>query len=339
MNYKIRKISDINVALLNEFYKAAYPNRYNNLNNHWRWYYRMGYNNFEPIIIEVNSKIIGMAGLIPSKLKYNNLITEAIWFTDFFILKEFRNKGYGSILTKEWMKICPVQITFCNNKSLQIFKKFSWQSNSKTCRNIKPINLLRIIPFIKNFDFTLNKKIQKIFLREKNKDYKTLSPKQIENNDILKLCNLENKKKLNEELFSIIHDEDWFKWRLVESPYRKNIYLFKNNSDVIIANIFEYKNLKRLNVLYSYLNNLNNTEIYDLVVDWSFKNKIDYVWYINNQDNILFKENKIISNFFKKRINFACWSQDEAILSNLKKGLSNSQGSDSDIDSILFQDQ
>ena len=142
MNYKIRKISDINVALLNEFYKAAYPNRYNNLNNHWRWYYRMGYNNFEPIIIEVNSKIIGMAGLIPSKLKYNNLITEAIWFTDFFILKEFRNKGYGSILTKEWMKICPVQITFCNNKSLQIFKKFSWQSNSKTCRNINYYHIL-----------------------------------------------------------------------------------------------------------------------------------------------------------------------------------------------------
>ena len=104
MNYKIRKISDINVALLNEFYKAAYPNRYNNLNNHWRWYYRMGYNNFEPIIIEVNSKIIGIAGLISSKLKYCNKVSEAIWFTDFFILKEFRNKGYGLKLINHLIK-------------------------------------------------------------------------------------------------------------------------------------------------------------------------------------------------------------------------------------------
>ena len=140
MNYKIRKISEINKASLDAFFKAAYPDRYNNLVNHWRWYYRLDYNNFEPIVIEVNSEIIGMAGLISSKLKYCNKVSDAIWFTDFIILKEFRNKGYGSILTKEWMKICPIQITFCNNESLKVFKKFSWQSNNDTYRNIKPIN-------------------------------------------------------------------------------------------------------------------------------------------------------------------------------------------------------
>ena len=41
----------------------------------------------------------------------------------------------------------------------------------------------------------------------------------------------------------------------------------------------------------------------------------------------------------KKKINFACWSSDKTIFSNLAKGLSNSQGFDSDIDSTLFQDQ
>mgnify|MGYP001217693032 FL=1 len=339
MNYKIRKISDVNSALLSEFYKTAYPYRYNNLNNHWRWYCRLGYNDFEPIVIEVNSKIVGMASLISSKLEYRNQINEAIWFTDFFILKEFRNKGYGSILTKEWMKICPIQITFCNDESLKVFKKFSWQSNSDTYRNIKPINLLRMIPLVKNFSFILNKKFQKFFLRQKNKDYKDINPRQIEDSDVSALCNLENKKEFNKELFSIVHDEDWFKWRLIECPYKSNIYIFKNDLDVIIANIFEYKNLKRFNILYSYINDSSNKEIYDLIINWSFKNKIDYVWYINNQDNIFFKEKEIISTFFKKKINFACFSQNETILSNLKKGLSNSQGSDSDIDSILFQDQ
>ena len=171
------------------------------------------------------------------------------------------------------------------------------------------------------------------------KDYKTLIPKQIENNDILELCNLENKKESSKDLFSIVHDEEWFKWRLVDSPYKSNIYIFKNNLDVIIGNIFKHNNLKRFNILYSYISDSIDREIYDLVIDWSIKNKIDYIWYINNQENIFFKETEITSNFLKKKINFACWSEDKAILSNLKKGLSNSHGFDSDIDSILFKDQ
>ena len=86
MNYKIKKISETDELLLFNFFKSAYPNRCNNLIKHWRWYYRLGYNNFEPIVIELNSKIIGMAGLIPSKLNLGNKVTEAIWFIDFFIL-------------------------------------------------------------------------------------------------------------------------------------------------------------------------------------------------------------------------------------------------------------
>ena len=51
-----------------------------------------------------------------------------------------------------------------------------------------------------------------------------------------------------------------------------------------------------------------------------------------------FKEVEFFNKFFRKKINFACWSDDKNVLSSLKKGLSNSQGCDSDIDSSLFQD-
>ena len=268
MNYKIKKISETKEILLNDFFKSAYPDRYKNLVNHWRWYYRLGYKDFEPIIIEVNSKIIGMAGLIPSKLKYGNKITEAIWFIDFFILKEFRGKGYGSIITKEWMKICPVQITFCNNESLKIFKKFSWEHNKKTYRKVKPTNLLRVIPILKNFNFIFKKKSQ---------SFETITSKQIENNDITKICSLEYEKKLNKDLFSIVHDEEWFKWRLINSPYKKNIYIFKNNSDIIIGNIFRHNHYKRLNILYSHIRDPLTNEMYKSLINWSLDNKIDYI--------------------------------------------------------------
>ena len=328
MNYKIRKISSISKNLLYDFFKLAYPHRYTNLIEHWKWFYRLGYNDYEPIVIEVDSRIIGMAGLTPSKLRCNEKILESIWFTDFIILKEFRNKGYGSILTKEWMKICPTQITFCNNESLKIFKKFSWESNNHTYRNVKPINILNIIPLINKFNFQ----------SKRNKSFVSINPRRIENSDISKLCNLENKKKFNTELFSIIHDEEWFKWRLIDCPFKSNIYLFENNADVIIGNIFNYNKQKRFNIIYSYIDNPVDRGIYDLVIDWSFKNEVDYIWYINNQENVFFKEVEFFNKFFRKKINFACWSDDKNVLSNLKKGLSNSQGCDSDIDSSLFQD-
>jgi len=41
----------------------------------------------------------------------------------------------------------------------------------------------------------------------------------------------------------------------------------------------------------------------------------------------------------KKKINYACWAKDIKKFSHLEKGLSNSQGSDSDLDSILYQDE
>ena len=87
--------------------------------------------------------------------------------------------------------------------------------------------IIKNIVYNKNFNFKLNKNFQSFFL--KNKSCKTINPKLIENSHISKLCILENKRILNKHLFSIVHDEDWFKWRLLDSPYKSNIYIFEKN--------------------------------------------------------------------------------------------------------------
>ena len=40
MNYKIKKISEINQDTLNQFFKMAFPSRYQALSKHWKWYYK-----------------------------------------------------------------------------------------------------------------------------------------------------------------------------------------------------------------------------------------------------------------------------------------------------------
>ena len=68
LRYKINKISEVETDLLSEFYKKTYQKRHNSLTNNWRWWYRVGYNEFEPIVISVDNKIIGLAGLLPIDL-------------------------------------------------------------------------------------------------------------------------------------------------------------------------------------------------------------------------------------------------------------------------------
>ena len=117
-NYNIVKISEVKSNELSEFYKKVFLNRHKTLSSHWKWWYRLKYLDFEPLILLSDNKIIGQAGLIPLKLIIDNKIIPAIWFIDFVVLPEYQGKGFGQILTEEWMKICPNQITFCNEKSL-----------------------------------------------------------------------------------------------------------------------------------------------------------------------------------------------------------------------------
>ena len=166
-NFKIKKLSEIKHEKLIEFYSKVFRNKEKRLINNFQWCYRNGYNNLEPIVIEIENLIIGHAGLIPVDFKINGKINPAIWFTDFVILPEFRSKGYGELLTKEWMKLCPIQITFCNNSSLRIFKKLGWKESLDFQRIVIPINHFKFIPIIKRFNLkNINKNLKNLFTKK-----------------------------------------------------------------------------------------------------------------------------------------------------------------------------
>lgn len=337
MNYKIKKISEINQDTLNQFFKMAFPSRYQALSKHWKWYYKFSYSNFEPLFLEYNSSIIGMAGLIPEKLSLNGKFEQAIWFTDFYILKKYRKKGFGTILTNEWMKICPVQITYCNENSLKIFIKHGWKHNNKMVRKIDPINIFKFIPILKKIDLISNSSLLKKILQKDVKNNKSINPKRVEHKNITEYCNLEEKKVNNDNVISIVRDENWFKWRLIDCPYASDIYEFRCNGDIILAHIIKVNNFARLNILYTFINDTENNDLFSLVFNWCLNNSIDYIWSLCDGQNKLLKETILNNLLFKKKLNFACWAENVNTLTHLKKGLSNSHGFDSDLESNQYQ--
>ena len=66
--YKINKISEVAKDQLLDFYKTTYYPRHKSLISNWHWWYRVGYNEFEPLVISIDNKVIGQAAYLPTEL-------------------------------------------------------------------------------------------------------------------------------------------------------------------------------------------------------------------------------------------------------------------------------
>tara|TARA_Y200000002_G_scaffold373629_1_gene373064 strand:- start:307 stop:1263 length:957 start_codon:yes stop_codon:yes gene_type:complete len=311
----IKKISEIDKEKLEKFYQNSFQFEKTVLED-YNWRYRANFNEFEPLVLLIDNQLCGHAGLVPIKIKINEKEKNAIWFTDFFINPEHRSKGYGELLTEEWMKICPIQITFCNEQSLKVFKKFNWSSNSKVSRKIEFNNYLKILPIFR-------KPNQIKFNLDEIDDLKLM---ELNNATINEIINFNN-NQLSAKSVNIVRDESWFKWRLLECPYKKKIYIFKLKEFFIITHIRFKNNLKILNILYSSLP--ITYEVKKIFLKFSKKNNIDYMAYLTN-------EKKLLDNFlpWQKKLNFAYYSKDETVKNLLEARFNDAQMIDSDIDYV-----
>lgn len=311
----IKKISEIDREKLIRFYQKSFKYEKSIIDN-YDWRYRTHFNEFEPLALMVNNEICGHAGLVPIKIRIHNKQENAIWFTDFYVNQEHRSKGYGKLLTEEWMKICPIQMTFCNNKSLKIFKKLNWSHNNKIIKKIEFNNYLKIIPIFRKLKHTENE-INEI------DDLKIID---LNENTLKHIINLDEKQSSSKSI-SIVRDENWFKWRLIDCPYKDRIHIFKYKDFFFIAHIKLKKNLKILNIIYSSSN--VTKEIKNIFLQFSRKNNIDYLAYLSS-------EKKFLHEFlpWQKKLNFAFYSNNLNILNIMKKKFKDAQLIDSDIDYV-----
>jgi hypothetical protein len=315
-NFHIKKISQINQEKLKQFYLYSFKFE-KNIHDNYTWRYRLGFNDFEPLALIIDNKICGHAGLMPVNLKINNKIEKSIWFTDFFIEEKYRSLGYGKLLTEAWMKICPLQITLCNEHSLKIFKKLNWSFNNSFVRKIKIINYLNILPIFRKS----NSSPFKI-----NEEVKSLKIENIDNATISKIADL-NEKKLSTQKSGLVRDENWFKWRIIDCPYKKDIFILKYNNIYLIIHKLKKNNLNVLNVIYS--SEKINPDLIRALSIFSKSNNVDYLAFVEKKSSLI--EGILPEN---RKINFAFYSKNPSDISQIDKYLNDIQYIDSDLDFI-----
>ena len=81
-------------------------------------------------------------------------------------------------------------------------------------------------------------------------------------NDISDFDSFNENSKLLSKDNGILRDEDWLNWRLMECPFKKNIYFFEYKGNIAIVHIFFSNYIKRLNILHTMLNYIHSISIY-----------------------------------------------------------------------------
>ena len=338
IDYRIDKISTVKIDQLSQFYQKAFKNRYKLLINHWKWWYRHNYLDCESIVLISNNEVVGQLGLIPIKVKLQNKLVSATWYIDFAILPELQGKGAGSKLVKEGMKFFPVQMAFCNEEALRVYKKFEWQINKNIKRLARPINPTKWIPILKNLDSKIFINLFNHSLRKELNINESIEPHSFNNNSNIIFETFSKKKELPSSYPEIYRDEDWLSWRLLESPFSKNIKFFEYKGNFAITHIVKSKNVKRLHIiLHYYLDESYEAKLYHFITKWALENKVDLLWSCSSNQNLITDVKKILPKHFIKPMTLASFSSDKNVYEKLNSGFKNIQGIDSDSDIISIE--
>ena len=332
---KIKKISEISKDKLFSFYKKIYPDRFNSLTNNWKWWYRYDKDFAEPIILELDEKVIGQAAFLKNNIIIDGEKFPAIWFQDYAVLPEFMGCGLGKLLTKEWMKICPNQMAMCSPYSMRVLKKFNWNFNFETKRLIRPINYLKFVPILNILNFKLLNSSVRYFIKKKFDDNENIKLFSLPKNFKLILDSFKNRKLPQNAIdFPIIErDESLLNWRLFDCPYSQNIHFFEYKNSFSIVHIYSVKKIRRLNVLFTYSTEESEEfKLYKLMTKWAIDNNIDFIWAIHKIQDF----NGIFPRIHNRPLRFASWSENNSIFKSLENGFFDLQGIDSDIESAFY---
>lgn len=215
---------EVDLTTLTKFYRKMFSNRGRSLPRIWKWLNRSSfYENQTPLVIVYKKSVIAHAGMIPFYISVERKRYTASWFIDFSLSPEFQRRGLGSFLTKKWMDFSDLYVTFCNEKSMSLFKKFGWIESFNTYLNIYPLI---------SFDqFQKGRNLKKIYEKYARRD-SSFKLEFVKQQFLAPL--MISSDKLN-GISGAIRDSDYMSWRLLSSPHRNQYRICRwNDTNTII---------------------------------------------------------------------------------------------------------
>lgn len=130
---EVRSVYAVSRASLLDFYRTMDPDRSCPSSETWEWLYRPDFGaDCRALVVERDHRVVAHAGIIPFWLSLRGRKVSAGWYVDFAVLPELQRAGFGRALTLEWMRLTDVHVTFCNERSMGLFRKLGWEESFET---------------------------------------------------------------------------------------------------------------------------------------------------------------------------------------------------------------
>jgi hypothetical protein len=344
-DFKFLSAHEVDPDLLYDFYRRMYPKRTDFFKSNWKWLYRSSfYDDRIPLVILVDNKVIAHAGLIPIKVRIAGKPYTASWYVDFAVVPEFQRKGLGIKLTKMWMDFSDMNITFCNDRSMGIFKKYGWKESFDTYYQIHPVipfdhpNFVRKYPgFVRKGLNVLSKPYLKMMY---NKYAYLRDDVHIEDFDKGTLdrfiVSMEGGKSESESENSInpLRSPDFIKWRLLDSPERGKYKVFRTKGSSCIVKLDD-KYGTEIDMLWT--SDLSDFEaVRSLIASlalWGMDNDRSHIRFYTSKKEL----SDLLESSLRPHVKhprFAFYSKDEELFTKMEQGSWNWELLDSDLERL-----
>ncbi|MEP7339699.1 MAG: GNAT family N-acetyltransferase [Acidobacteriota bacterium] len=287
---QIVSATDVPVAALERFYEKMYPHRDDFLKRNWRWLYRVGHYKQipSPPVILHNDEVIGHAGLIPVTLQRGDEQRTAIWFVDFGVLPEYQRHGLGIRLTKEWMSLCPLQITFCNEKSIGIFLKYGWEARFHTLSFsllLRPEHHPKLRESKYRIPAQLAGAATRAIWQARTLAKGELFAAAAGQHQLDQL-----KAEENHSALSVPRTEEFLRWRIADHPLANQHFILTDSKVSAIVRVLKSESYRRLHVLslhgaWREANPLSS--FFGRLVKWAMSEEIDRIWFIASEPAVI----------------------------------------------------
>ena len=331
---EIRKASTIEGGVMSRFYGDAFPERAAFLSKHWRWLYRVGrFPGIEPQVLVENGRVVGQAGVIPLTLSRLGKQSTAIWFVDFSILPEFQGRGHGKALTEAWMAMCPDRVTFCNERSIQVFRKFGWKERADASVLTLPLELSEPLKRFGPLAGAAGGLLNGAWLalrraRASGAPALETTPLPLDAGGLA--------ERLDDPAAAgvrIVRDAQWFKWRLLENPRRDEHVLASAGGVNAVFRLFTSRGRRRAHLLHVGPGSAPaRAGMVKAFARWALERRADDAWAATSEPELLAAGAPLFPR--RRPLRFAWHSADAAVADALAGPLP-TQGIDSDHD-LMF---
>ncbi|MCX5800092.1 MAG: GNAT family N-acetyltransferase [Candidatus Eisenbacteria bacterium] len=291
----------------------------------WKWLSRPGFRDWAgPIVALQNGRIVAHLALVPFRLSFDGQLRVVIRGGDLAVLPEMRGQGLAIRLLRKRMEIPTLHVGWPNKKAIGIYWKTQWSESRDSYLHfylLRPFDHPRFIgsisPALRGMLNAPSKQFLRLLYRPYASSVKGLSPV---NPTLASVARLVTNSPVPNGLLQSVHDEEYLRWRLIESPEASRYKIFNVGDLAMAVKLCEKRGHKYIDLLCvpSGCSGRDTRLLISTLAIWGMKEGYSYLRYYTNSRSVTEYLRRSLWGIVK-RSDFVFHSPDRSLAEKLRK--------------------